>query len=342
MPDESSTQDTEAQAEVQQDVNAEGSSPTEQNTPDVEKSMVDVVEATLNPSKEGSSDSESGTEGQEADPAESAEGEDGKGESDELGELTEEEIAKYSPNSQRRIRELVSQKNDFQGQLQELMPKAEGYDKLVGYMQEHRIQPAEVDNALDINRLINAGSYDQALEKITPIYQALQQKAGAVLPEDLAEEVRLGYITEDKAQELQRLRVQQQNAQAQAASEQEQTEATNQAQAWEKQVSTAVEAVNSWAEQKKGSDPDWHQKQQDVSDQIELVISRGGAEGYPKTAEEAVAIAEEALKVVEAKLKKLRPKPTAQKAAQGHGASPRSVAQPKSMMDAIDQAIANG
>lgn len=339
MPVESSPQGAEAEAEVQEDVNTEGSSPTEETETDVEKSMVDVVEQTLNPSEEGSSDSESGTDGKDAEPTQSAEADGEAEKSDELKELTEEEINSYPPNSQRRIRDLVSQKNEVQGQLEELTPKAENYDRLINYMSENRIAPDDLNGALDITRLINSQNYAQALEKIAPIYNELQQKAGEVLPDDLSEQVRLGYIDETHARELHKLRVQEQNSSAQAEEERKQQELDKEAEAWNNQVTTAVNAVEAWAKQKASSDLDWHQKQQDVADKVEIALTRGGREGYPKTEADAIALAEKALEEVEARLKKIRPQPRERKEPVGQGASPHSVAKPKSTREAIEMAL---
>lgn len=339
MPPESSTESeagADTSAEANQDVNSENSSNSEAGveTP----SLLESVEAALSPGEEGSPTSETGKE-----KAEQAQGGKDKSEEDqELPELTEDEIKSHTPNAQRRIRQLVSERDDWQGQVDRLKPRAEQWDRVASYMRQHDIQPSHVDNALEITRRINAGQWSEAMEVLAPIYREVAARAGAILPDDLAEEVRLGHITEQRARELAKAQ-----AASKAAGERETRMTEKQREEAESAkhqqiIDTAVGAVDKWAKSKAGSDPDWHLKHEDVQEEVDHILRKRmekGVEGFPQTADDAVAIAEQALKNVEDRIKRYRPPPKEHRTPTGQFASPHAKVQPKSLMEAVDAAL---
>lgn len=335
------------QAEVVVSDNSGVNSPTEvqdvnpgtPSTPEgVEKpSFIDAVEAALKPTgKEVSPTSGEGEEQPKPDAKASEAGAEGdKAEA----ELTEDEIKSYPPNSQRRIRQLVAQRDDEKEQAARLKPRAENWDRVAAYMRDNSIQPGEFDNALAITSLINSGDYTKALEVLTPIYRELAARAGEILPNDLAEEVRLGRISEQHARELNRNR-------ARAVSAEQRETRTRERQAYEQEtgrvqvvVDTAVRAVDDWAKAKAGSDPDWSVKQEDVADQVKLELDRLGKAGFPQTKEAAIQIAEAALKKVEERIKRYRPKPEVKRAPNGTYASTTAKKKPATYMEAFEQAL---
>ena len=342
MPPESSTElETGANAPVETktpDVNSPGESSASGSGVET-PTLLQSVEAALNKSgKEASPASENGNEKDKTGaqkPEDAAEGDE-----DLKSDITEEEISKFSPRSQRRIRQLLAQRDDGFQERDSLRPRADNWDRVTAYMREHSIAPDELDNTIAITGLINSRQYDKALAALTPIYRELAQKAGELLPEDLKEKVRLGHISEPDARDLNK-----QRAAASAAAEREtrnteRATADNERSATQAQINNATKAVDDWAKAKAGSDPDWNLKQKDVADQVKLRILEGGLPKYPKTNEEAVAIAEDALKVVEERYKLLRPKPKPiQSPATGQFVSPHSKAVPKSLSEAIDQAL---
>ena len=68
-----------------------------------------------------------------------------------------------------------------------------------------RLDAGGIHARLELTALMKADPF-KALEAVTPIYQELQRRAGATLPEDLESAVQTGEITEDRARELARLR----------------------------------------------------------------------------------------------------------------------------------------
>jgi hypothetical protein len=330
----------EAVVESNQDVNAAESSSASEG---VEKpTYLESVEAALKDGTEASPASEDGKEKEDPKTPKSGEAAEG-GEGEKLPEITDEEINSYPPNSQRRIRELVAQRDEERAKietLEALRPRAEQMDRITAYMQDHDIQPGEVDNALAITALINKGDYPKALEALTPIYREIAAKAGEILPDDLKEDVRLGRITEERARELNRARATATSATEREQRDRERDSKANEERQHKERVYECATACEEWAKGKAGSDPDWNLKHQLVADEMELVLLRGGPGTYPKNKQEAVAAAEKALETVEGRLKTLRPKPEPHRTVTGQFASPHSKSKPATYEEAIDQALA--
>lgn len=342
LPASSPETNTSAEAETVQDTDVNDAAQSSEAAEGVQSpTYLESIEAALEGGKEASPASASTGKDPAKPDAEAsgaeAEGEDG---SDKDTELTEDEIKAYPPNSQRRIRQLVAQRDDEKRQAEALKPRAEQFDRIISYMRENSIKPAEFDNALEITALINSGDYSRALEVLTPIYRQLAAKAGQVLPDDLAEDIRLGRIDEQRARELSQARANAAAAEERETRQRTRTEAESQQRQTAEMVQSAARAVDGWAKAKAGSDPDWHLKQKDVAEQVELELMRLGAQGYPRTAEAAIAIADKALKTVEDRIKAWKPKPEPKRQPNGQYASPTAQPKPKTYEEAIEQALA--
>ncbi|BAQ16099.1 hypothetical protein GL4_0636 [Methyloceanibacter caenitepidi] len=300
-----------------------------------------TVEAALQGEKAESPTADVGNEKAEPETTDKSGEQTDEAEDDE--ELSDEERKLLSEKANRRFVSLTHQRDEAKRETESLKPRAEQWDRLTGFLHENDITSQEVNNALEITRLINSQDYGKALEVLGPIYEEVAARAGQVLPEDLQEDVRLGKITLDRAKELS-------VARANAAATQQRTERQTQRDTEKdeqernaKVVNTAVEAVDKWAKGKAGSDPDWHLKQDAVSEQVELAINRMKREGKSFDANDpgksAVELAENALKVVEERMKKFRPKPEERRAPNGQFASPHAKPTPKSHMEAVEQAL---
>lgn len=342
MLPESSSEDTatlgneDAASNANQDVNSSAES-SAAGTGVEKPSFLSSVEAALKGTgKEESPASESGKETAKPDAKASGAAEGDK----EKSELTEDEIKSYPPNSQRRIRELVAQRDDGRRQNESLKPRAEQFDRIAAYMREKSITPGDFDNSLNIAGLINTGQYAKALQALEPVYRELALRAGEVLPKDLQEAVRLGKIDLATARDYSKTRAnaaaaeqRESRNQQRTVQEQEQTRVTE-------MVNTVSKSADDWAKAKATSDPDWSLKQKDVAEQVELELARLGPRGYPKTPQEAIIISEKALKTVEARIQTWKPKPEAKRTTNGQFASPHSKAQPKTFMEAVQGALA--
>jgi hypothetical protein len=259
-------------------------------------------------------------------------------------EISDEEMKRFSPNAQARIRELAALKNDLNGKLEtvttereSLRPKAESYDKLTGYLSQNGISSDEANNSLEVTRLIKSGDFTNALKILDPIYQEVRKRAGEVLEPDLQEDVRLGNVPHDRALELQRLRANDAAARERGQRQEAQSREQQQREASSQFVNSIAKAADDWAKARAGSDPDWDKKQTEVAEIVELDLRRNG---FPKSTEEAVQRSEKALAQVNDRWKKLRGPPAEIKPAVGGGrTSTRANDPPKTALEAVNRAL---
>lgn len=319
-----------AEAPAAPDVIAE-SSPA----PDVETSVLDAVKAALKP-KEAPSTSRIGTEQSQSET-------EVKSQDGAPKPVTEEEIKRYSPAVQHRIRELAARDRDFRTEIESLKPKAESFDRITSHLRQNKIDDTEFSNAVEVTRLIKHEP-EKALPHIEQLYRHLLIATGRVLPTELQERVRAGQIQEQDAREITRARAEAQRAQQrqqQTEAERVAEQAAQQQREFQRDFTDGVTAVDEWAKAHAGSDPDWSTKQTLVAEQFELECHRAISTGNPpKNRKDAVALAEKALKSVEDRLKTFAPKPKALSVVQGN-ASPRMQAEPKNAVEAAKYALAN-
>lgn len=322
-----------AEADVNAGPAAESSTAAETGA---EKTLLGAVKAAL----AGPEESPTSTSGDEDSPPETAESDDGKSSvapPEESGDLTEEDMKRLSAKTQSRIHQLVAERKTALTEITDLRPKAERLDAVLSYMEKHQIAPAEFDNTLEITRLIKTGNFGKALEVLTPIYQELQKRTGDILPADLEERVRLGYITKVDAQELHRRRVEAGTAEQRQRAEAERTAAVKADEEWKAQVNSAADVMTQWERAKEAKDPDWKLKQDFVAAEVKILARE---EGFPTKKEEVVALGEKALRTVEARLKQFAPRPQERRTPTTQPVSPRTEAKPASFLDAVKQGLA--
>lgn len=250
------------------------------------------------------------------------------------------ETGTYPKTAQGRIRYLNDRTKHLAGEVERLTPDAQVGRQVLDYIESRGIEPAELDNILELAALTKSGRYDDALKVLTPIFSELQTRAGNVLPADLQQQVQLGHLTLAHAKELHKARTTAKNATARETAVRK-ADAEKSAQAAHAEtVRTSASAADEWGRKKATTDPDWSLKQELVTAEVELRARRMAASGKFPTAQETVALLEESLKTVDARLKTLAPKPTAVRTVTGAPASPRSQARPATLMAAIDQALA--
>lgn len=256
----------------------------------------------------------------------------------EPAELSDEEMKRLHPKTQERMRFLSTQRAEMQTQLVELKPKAEGYDRLTGFLSQNGISSDEANNALELTRLIKAGNYVDAKKLLDPIYTELQKRSGDVLDKDLQEEVRLGQMPHERALELQRARAVDASRRTQDQIAEDRRKANETTTQWQGHVATVATAADNWAKDQAKSDPDWALKADDVATLVELDLRKNG---FPKTTAEAIERSKAALETVNKRLARVRPAPVEIKPTLGNGSrsSTTSSAKPKNSLEAINQAL---
>jgi hypothetical protein len=181
--------------------------------------------------------------------------------------------------------------------------------------------------------MIKNGNYAKALEQLTPVMEMLQKATGRILPPDLSERVRLGYLTEQDAAEMAAHRA---DAQTRAEREMEQKQHAARQQAFQQHqsaVNTSAGAVSNWEAAKQKSDPDWHLKRDRIHNEFELEVRR--LQKLP-TPEDTVRLSEKVYARVNAEFKKFQPRPEARTAVNGSTSS-RAMPEPKNFLDVVNQ-----
>lgn len=301
--------------------------------------MLDAVKAALKPTEASPASREPGEAADAETPDSTAEKEDPPPEDEQL---SPEELKALSQKTQRRFQGLTSKVKAKDVEIASLKPKADEFEKIERFVTQAGMTNEEVGFLLTVGAL-SKGRPEEALKHLLPFVQQLQEQAGEVLPADLNERVRLGYITEQDARELNRARKQADNA-GKRAEESETRQRQEQAQRERDDLVTrSLAATEKWESNKADKDPDWHLKRNQVAELCELAIlkeqqKRGGP--YFPTPEEVVNISEDALKEVNKRFKSRIPPANEVRPINPGGANLRTTPKPTSMEDVVRNAVA--
>jgi hypothetical protein len=247
---------------------------------------------------------------------------------------TDDEMKRYAPKTRERIEKLVGALKEKGREVAAFSDKAQAFDQIMGSLKSTGLEPAEVDVVFDIASLMKRDP-QQALQRLRPIYEELSRRSGEVIPDDLAEEVRLGYVTEQRARELARARAGEQIRTDQLKQRDAQAEAERTRQQQEQSARDASTAAERWEAQKRQADPDFHLKQGRVAELTELEVLRRMKAGQGvKGPQEVLEICEAAYKRASDEIKRFQPAPKEVAPVSGT-ASPRAQAAPQSMLEAM-------
>lgn len=256
---------------------------------------------------------------------------------EEPGELpddpTDEEMNSYVPRTRQRIETLLDQRKELRGQVEALQQENQVASHLKEFITENQISPDDWGLMMQVAADLRRGDFQQFLDKIGPYVNMAQQYVGQALPSDLHEQVMGGFITEDYARELSRLRLQEQmqTQQLQTAHHQQQ----------ESQMHTAAVAirdvVNNWEADMRARDPDYAKKHGTVQRYAQAAIQANGA---PRTPQEALAMVQQAYADAEKDLKAFVPAPAATTPRPGSaGSSTGARPEPKDLLEVAQQAF---
>lgn len=324
------------------EVPTQDATPAESSAADPSEGVVSLserIESALNPEQEASPA-----------PQEPGSKEPDSASTEDDTSFSEEELKHLSEKTQHRFRKLVElqktaegRATEIQQELEAVKPKVEQMDKLSGYMREHGIQEQHLDNALGLTAMINRGD-PAAIPVLENLLGHLRQVTGDVLPPELQKRVDLGYLTEDDAKNLHKANLRANRVEEQSKQERERGEADRRHKDAETVTRTAAETADTWNAEQVKSDPEWNLKRDRVTEKMELEVHRRlrdqGPEGFPRTPQAVRELLDKAKADVEKELKLFRPAPKAiNPSPTGGSASPRSVAKPASVMDAVNMAL---
>ncbi len=246
-------------------------------------------------------------------------------------EVTEDELKDQKPKTRKRIEQLLGKVKSVSAERDTFAPKAAEYDKFVSFVQNAKLSQEDVQTTFHLASLVR-NDPEKALEAITPIVQQLQQIVGAVLPAELQERVRLGYISEADAQELHRSKTSAKLANTRTEESRREAAEREENDRRTRLVSDVSSAVSTWETAKKTSDPDWHLKAARIDELVRLEVYE---KGYPQNPKAGVEMIEKIYDTVTKELRKFTPKPQAKDTSKTGGSSASTVAEPKDLLEAI-------
>jgi hypothetical protein len=252
-----------------------------------------------------------------------------------LGEITDEELNRYGPKTQRRIKHLLGERAAANEEVGKLRPKAESFEKIDAFVRQNNLSNDDLAVIFELGALIKNDPV-KAFERLKPINDRLAEIVGEVLPPDLKERVRLGYISEEDAKALVKSQRRADLAEARSQRRDQTSDQERQHQALTERVSMCRSTANEWEAARKGTDPDWNDKAARIGELIELTVLKSG---YPDTREGVVRMLDGLHEKVNGEFARFRPKPREVRPVTGAAPS-RAVAEPKSFMDAVDMALA--
>lgn len=272
------------------------------------------------PASDGSGDKPDGAASQEAKPEEP------------LGEFSEEELKGLGARAQRRIRDLAAKVKDRETELNSYRPKVETFDKILNFVESRGLTTQEVDFTFAVMGAMKTNPA-AAYEALKPVMAQLEARVGVQLPEDLASDVNLGLITEERARELSRARAEAKLSTERANTITQQTAEQAEARQTQQFIGSVHSAVATWEQAQKARDPDWNQKSDLIAEKLELAFLKNGAN--VKTPNDAVAIANKVLQDVNAVFARAKPAPREIRPVTGGSSSPRSAPAPQTMLDVV-------
>lgn len=338
-PAESPPAETETETNVAQPA-TEVSTPAESSSadePDAKSpDLLSVVKSAIEkPTEAAASSTVEGTgEGAEGEPKEEPEG---KSKEDQ-----EAADAKLPFHEHPRWKEVVAERNSAREEATSFRDDAGRFREIEGYMQTHGLTPQEVGEGFDIMAKLKSGT-PEGLTEVREYFASrlvfLDEALGNVLPADLQEKVDAGLVDADVAKELAQTR-----AKAKIQTEQLDRRTTTDTEANDRKARDAaatamVTAVDDFERTLKASDPDYARKAELVETTCRAIVQRTGKP--PQNAEQAVQLVKDAYAQVNRQFKDLLPKPKAI-VPTPQGSSAKTVTEPKSLQEAIANAVAEG
>ena len=255
---------------------------------------------------------------------------------------TDDEIKAFKPDVQKRIKQLLHQRNTARRDAEGSNEAASEYRNIRQFMAENSLADKDMAELFKFGSMVKSNdpaNLQQALEMIGPIYRNLQAALGHTVPDDLMGRVDSGELTEDLAKQMAKDRSRAAMAERRAtevtdrATQQQQTQQVQ-------QLRVSIQsAVADWQSQAQQSDPDFGKKAAAMADVATALVAQ---KGQPKNAQEAVEYAKEAYTRASSYFNAGRPTPKATRPVPDSGANgARQQAQPaaNTMLDAVMQGL---
>lgn len=206
---------------------------------------------------------------------------------------SDDELARYSSKTRRRIKQLLTERNAFKND-------AQLYRNVQNFIDSQGLTAEETADGLIIMGLAKTDPAE-AWRRIKPFVQNLLVASGEVLPDDLKTMVQRGEISGQAALEVSRSRAAVQSTQARQQFERQQGERARRQQA----AASLAQVATTWEAERRRADPNFDAKMEPLMDRVYGLQRR---EGVPNTPEGVRAQLEKAYRSLAAPA---APKPAA-------------------------------
>ena len=221
----------------------------------------------------------------------------------------------------------------------QLKPAAEQYEKITTFMHSNGLSPQEMAEGMYVMALMK-NNPAEAYQKLQQYVGTLARFTGDVLPDDLQAKVNDGFIDQDSARELARLKAEREFS---ALRSQEVYQAQiNQQEAARAQHELTnshamVNAVTQWEHAERAKDPDWAAKYEMVQDRVKALLSATPA----RNPSDALQIAQRALADVNARLRPLAGRNVPLRNPTSSMSSANTAPAPRTLADVIRMGLQN-
>ena len=316
-PKELDTSDGSTQDEL--DLAVDQEAPTSSADSETEEDLLSVVQSAMEieEPEEAESQSEEEVEGED----------DGDAEPLAASDDVDEDVSDKSPVPYKRFQEVIAEKNEFKH-------GADQFNKITDYLSHNNINADEASTGLQIMALMK-NDPAKALEALTPFVNTLRELTGEVLPDDIRNKVDDGFMDEDAGRELSRARAEADNQKRindRVAAQQTNVQS-------QQHKDHLARTVTAWEDNARQSDPDYDLKQDEIDDRVRVLVSERGS---PNTEEDAISMANEAYEAVNQRFKARMGTKRAIRTASGGKLGGTPVAEPKSLLEAVQNAVAAG
>lgn len=222
---------------------------------------------------------------------------------------TEEELAAAHPKTRQRIEKLLAERSDLRQEVETVKADADEYRRIMSFAGENNLSNDDFQNTLNIAALVQNDPV-RALEVVAPIFANLQQRAGAILPEDLQNRVDNGEMSYDAAMEVSRYRAQDVTRQQQSTVEQQRAQQREEQTRNQEFVRNLEDMGNQYHAEQLAKDPDWSLKAPRHAEKVDLKIREHMRSHEGQINEDIVRkIVEDAASEVNTEFAAWRPKP---------------------------------
>jgi hypothetical protein len=318
---------------------ASSSTPSETSGEQSKETLLDAVlkvtDVTPEEGIEGLSKGEGAPSSQEPDSEVKAEDEQQEGEEVADAEETSKEIP---VQTRKKINKLLRERRELRDEVAAMRPAAEIGQQLHNFQQSNNLSTDGIIDALDLLVMVNKGDYAGFYERIAPVIRHTQEVLGIVLPPDLDQMVAQQQMTPEAARKFANTRFERTNYEVQARQLQAREEFA---------VSTQVRdnvqrSVTAYEQRLAANDPDYKAKQESVRRAAQAILFERG--GRINSVDEALAITHQAYNEVSAQYRRIQQpvRATAPQPGRSNPQTPSARPQPKTLMDAVKNALNRG